>query len=135
MTPEEKLAIPTELRNRNLAENKGKGKGRKDGYQTDQSQTGADDTGTGFKRWTRATGDGEGEGKPAGKGARPCRFIEQNRTCPRGTDCYSYWSHPPAAKTGVDIASMVKQTTSPRASASDGGAVAWTEVKPTTNKP
>jgi hypothetical protein len=85
MSPEELAFIPTEWCNRNLPENKMKGKGRtpsggKDGWQTDQSATGADDAGQNPKRWTqRTTGVGEGEGKPSGKGTRPCRFIENNK--------------------------------------------------------
>jgi hypothetical protein len=48
MMAEEKQSIPTTWVDQNLPENEGLGKGGKDGYQTDQSQTGADDLGGGI---------------------------------------------------------------------------------------
>jgi hypothetical protein len=121
-------AIPTELCDRSLPENTGEGKkatpsGGKDGWQTDLSATGTDDAGQYPKRWTRSTtGSGKGEGKPTGKGSRPCRFVENNRTCPHGADCYSLWSHPG----GIDVGKMAKQSASSGASTSDSGNVPWT---------
>jgi hypothetical protein len=58
MSPGEIAAIPTEWCNRNLPEKKGKGEkgtpsGGEDGWQTDQSATGADDAGQYPKRWAK----------------------------------------------------------------------------------
>jgi hypothetical protein len=126
MTPEEIAAIPKEWYNRNLPGNKGRGEkftpsGGEDGWQTDLGATGTDDEGQSPKRWTRSTT--KGKGKPGGEGSRPCRSVENNGTCPRGVDCYSLWSRPG----GVDVSKLAKSVSS-GASASDGGAVAWTGV-------
>jgi hypothetical protein len=131
MTLEEIAAIPTEWCNPNLPENKGRVKQpsrrQRDGWQTDQSAIGTDDGVQGAKWWAKSIT--KGEGKPSGKGARPCRFVENNRTCPHGVDCYSLWSHPG----GIDVGKLAKSASSGE-SASDGGTVTWAGDKPTHDK-
>jgi hypothetical protein len=129
---EKKKSIPITWVDGNLPENEGLGKGGKDGYQTDQSQTGTSDSGKGPKRWDKRPYSGtKGDGKTAGEGSQPCRFIQEGETRPRAVNCYSFWSHPLTESAGVDFAALVKQSASSGASASDSGAIPWTGVKPT----
>jgi hypothetical protein len=57
--------------------------------------------------------------KGGGKNGKGCKFIHENKPCPYGGKCYSFWSHKPPL---IDIAANVKDSSvSSCASASSGG--------------